>query len=216
MPNGTRPSGRTRVKSAVQFLLPKKVFSKLKSAVIRVQSDYIHKAAIKRVKKLQAEGRRPRAELYPIAKPISFPSRLVPRNGKDYCSLYVRLVAQLMFQKVYYRTDAWKLAEKNKSAWKRKPTDHDPYSFLPHARPGDILGFYNPQSSRNGNGHAYTHVVLFVGTRQGKPLIMHRWKQVDRLETLDHLFHAMSNKTDLNPHGETGEVREIIRPRGEA
>lgn len=93
----------------------------------------------------------------------------VPAN---YCSRYVRLAAEDLFNITYPSTDAWDMrAEPGmRTTPARGANDLSTLADQGILTPGDILGAYNPTSRYNRHPVAqkvgYTHVLLYLG-REG-------------------------------------------------
>lgn len=108
----------------------------------------------------------------PVAKAPSYSSESVPDM---HCSRYVRFAADDMFGLTYVSGDSWQLR-------------NDPDNVIPipikgfedlvrlqkqgTLIPGDIIGFYSPNSIHaNDQGYrdtGYTHVVLYTGNEKSK------------------------------------------------
>ncbi|MDZ4256525.1 MAG: hypothetical protein U1C71_02880 [archaeon] len=119
----------------------------------------------------------------------------------NWCAMYARLAAEHLFGLRYVRGDAWKIAELNRTVWKSS-RDGD-QGFRSHLRPGQVLGIFNPVSKYNKEGIPYTHVALYVGTKNGAHYIMHRVGSKDILETLESFYN--------NRRGWV--IREVIEPK---
>lgn len=173
------------------------------------RAEQTHASVVRILK--QKKGIPPGIQRAPT-QPEHFSSSEVPTKG-DYCSLYARKVAERVFWKAYVPGDAWELAERNRSIWRRNP--HIPSARMPSPSVGHMVGIFNPGSSRNKSGTPYTHVGLVVGYKGGEPLIMHRVGTNDRLETLLEALELFSKPNRHNPKGRRAMVVEIIAPREE-
>ncbi len=181
------------------------------------RSHQIYQQGIEFVKTHREKGGRPPGEVKMPREPLSYSSEVVPPN-KDRCVLYARLAARDLFWKAYFPADAWELARKNRSVWKM-PEKWDPihgirkHDFGWTARPGYLLGIYNPSSTHNGAGIPYTHVAVYLGQRGEDLYIMHRVGSRNRVDNLWDFLDELSKKGPRNRQGKKAAVLEVIAPR---
>jgi hypothetical protein len=128
--------------------------------------------------------------------------------GDLMCAAYGRKSAEFSFEKKYNKGHAWTLNENNKVS--HKINDFDSLEKLIETNkvtPGDLIGTYNPHSNYNdrldetGKEIEYTHILVYFGNVNKKPVFSHFYGSQTLLESTDQL-----KKRGLSP-------REVIVPK---
>lgn len=90
------------------------------------------------------------------------------------CAKYARLAAKQLFDLDYNPAPTWNIGCVNQFLWRRGASSC--YNWVDVARPGHLIGIYNPTSRFNtfwcgrrdlaGASRLFTHVTLYLGDRR--------------------------------------------------
>jgi hypothetical protein len=116
-----------------------------------------------------------------------------------HCARYARLAADYVFGLNYPVASAWKMREQTPHQ-KTNNGEFMMLSTIEAVKPGVLVGIYFPGSKFNADGRPYTHMSLFVGLQNGKPIFLEQMvDEIRRISIEDYALEGM-------------QIREIIYP----
>jgi len=90
-----------------------------------------------------------------------------------FCARYARLCAGVIFGEDFPVADAWKMREQSRVI--ARQADNAQFIHLVEKgliKPGNLLGVYCPGSRLNSEDREYTHMSIYLGKQNGKPVIL--------------------------------------------
>lgn len=131
----------------------------------------------------------------------------VDQLPKGFCARYARLCAGVIFGEDFPVADAWQMREQRDVFLIKADTDR--FVHLVErgiVKPGTLLGVYCPGSTHNGDDREYTHMALYLGKENGKPVVLEQISheirivpiqdyQKDKLAIRDEFAQEMNKST---------------------
>jgi hypothetical protein len=128
-----------------------------------------------------------------------FPEDQMPSG---YCARFARLSADYVFGKAYPAADAWKMRETEGVF--TLPADENEIPKLAKSGvlvPGMLVGVHYKRSSFTSRDLPYTHLGLYLGEQNGKPVFLEQFCDEIRISRLSDY-----KKSEF-------EIREILGPK---